>query len=157
MAWWLWCAVAWAGAPDLSGTWVLDPAASDPVDALLEVSGASWIERKAAAKMSVTQVLAQTADTLVVTVDSSFMDRTDTLRLDGAPVRTQDKKGHPMTITTSWVGDVLVTTVVPDDPTLPAMTTRRSLSGGRATMTQTVVVSVGGQEVSADRVFRRAP
>ena len=77
---------------DLSGRWTLDQGRSQSVDALLAASGASLVERAAAATMSVTQDMRLDGATLIIQVESAVMDREERLPLDGTVVKRTSKR-----------------------------------------------------------------
>lgn len=151
-------ALALAGAPvDFTGTWVLDLAASDSVDALLAETGASWLERQAAGTMPVTQVISQSPATITIMVDSSLIDRTETLSFTG-PQSSTSRTGDAVVTRTSWDGAVLVTTAVMTTPTgeVRELRIRRQLSDGGRTLRQELALQKpGAKPIKAERVFRR--
>lgn len=93
--WLLSCgAVLAAGLDSFAGTWVLDVAASDPPGALMEAQGFSWVERQAAARMSVTQVMQVGPGRVDLEVRSMLRNESETLLLDDA-WRPQDGRQGP--------------------------------------------------------------
>lgn len=147
-----------ADHPDYTGTWTLDLAASDSVDPLMKAQGQSWIARRAARRMKVTQTLAQTEQSLTADLDSSLGHRHETLPIGGDwEVRTSDD-GSSVKVRTAWVGDALVTETQLrlNDGSPAELGISRTLADGGRTMVQTLALRRGDQPtISARRVFRR--
>ena len=146
-----------AFAADLSGVWSLDTAASDPVDAILAASGASWLERQAAGSMSVTQTITQSPERVVLDIDSTFKDRREELVPDGVERETPAKNGTAHT-RCFWKDDALVS--VSRVPTATGTTivltaTRTVEDAGRTLRQRLEVVQPDGSVLKADRVYRR--
>lgn len=135
---------AFAAPVDLSGTWVLDKQASGDLDPLLEARGASWMERKAAKGLSVTQTIAQDGDTLRIEVDTSLKDSNETVQVDGVAREQQTPKGDVATVTHRWDGDAWVSQIVAKGP-----------SGETVTVTRTTSVSVDGATLTTRIRFVR--
>lgn len=149
---------ALAAPVDLSGTWVLDTAASGDLDPLLTARGASWMERKAVKGMSVTQTITQTGDTLRIEVDTSLKDSEQTVQVDGVAREQATPKGDLATVTHRWDGAAWVSQSVARAPSGEAVhitrTTRVSADG--ATLTTHIRFVRGDQApVEVSRVFRR--
>lgn len=152
-------AVALGGAPgDLAGRWTLDQRASDPVDALLQAAGASYLERQAASNLTVTQDIRVEGAELVIVVDSLLMDSTERLPLDGQAQSRTSKKGEVMTVRT-WIDGAAVVTsteITGADGRVSRMEIRRVVEDGGRTLRQTLrYTPAGGATHTADRVFRR--
>jgi len=147
-------APAWAG--DLQGTWEIDLKASDSLDPLLKAQGVSWVKRKAANGLKVTQTLARDGDQVTLSVVSSASSRDETLSVDGE-LRTVEGENGTMQVRHSWDGDVLVTVQETETPEGTAtVTTRREASDDGATLTQRITLQTpGGETITVDRIFRR--
>lgn len=149
------------GKVDFSGVWKLDPKASDSVDALLKAAGRSWIERRAAETARVTQTITQTEEAVTVAIDSTLADRTEVLRLDGAPVTATSLKGRPVTSWTTWSADglALITRseeVSGEGERIVLVVTRTLEDGGRTMRQRLELRRQDGTTLRADRIFRRA-
>lgn len=142
---------------DLSGKWTLDLSASQSVDALLEASGASLVERAAAATVSVTQDMRVEGSVLVIAVDSSLFDRVERLPLDGRAEARTSKRGEPMEVRTTIEGDRVVTrTRITGAGGVSLLEIERRVEDGGQTLRQTVRYTPAGQAaMQAERVFRR--
>lgn len=149
--------LAWSGslwAAGLSGTWVLDPSRSDPVDALLKAQGVGLMQRTLAARASITQTVVQQDDTVTVTVSAVGNTKTNTLVADGV-VRVESTEKGTAQVRSTWEGDALVTVVVPGDGS-GTLTARRWVSSDGATLTQRLLfVAKDGRRIEVDRVFKR--
>lgn len=142
---------------DLVGRWTLDTSASQSVDALMAAAGASFLERQAAANMSLTQDIRVQGQELVIVVDSTFTDRTERLPLDGSVQRRTTKDGEPLANRTYVDGDRVVTvSEITKTDGVAVMEIHRRVEQGGALMRQTLrYTPPGGQTLTADRVFRR--
>lgn len=151
-------APALAAPIDLSGTWVLDKQASGDLDPLLEARGVSWVERKAVAGMSVTQIITQDGDTLHIHIDTSAKDREETVQVDGVARRQTAETGEPVTITHRWEGQKWVTESVftNDADQTVRVTQTNTLSADGTTMTTRIRLVRGDEApIVVDRVYRR--
>lgn len=146
-------APAWAA--DLSGTWVLDGAASDSIDPLLKAKGVGFVQRKAAASMEVTQAIAHAGDRLTITTNASKKQSVETVEVDGQSRKVTGDSGS-MDVSHEWDGEVLVTTARMEDGR--TLITRRSVSADGQTLTQrfTLRRADGSTEVEIDRIFRKS-
>ena len=143
---------------DLSGRWILDQERSQSVDGLLAASGASLVERAAAATMSVTQDMRLDGATLIIQVESAVMDREERLPLDGSVVKRTSKRGEPMEVRTSVEGEAVVTRtrITGADGQVSTMELIRRVEDSGATLRQTVRYTPPGEAtLTAERVFRR--
>jgi hypothetical protein len=145
--------------PDFSGTFALDLAASDSLDALLKAQGASWLERQAAARASVTQVVRHRGDSLAITVKSSLGTRTNQVRIGGGWETKQGERGQART-RTDWAADgqsLVTRTELPQKKGPPVvLTVRRSLAdGGRTTVQLLELRAQDGARYRARRILRR--
>jgi hypothetical protein len=154
----LFVSLAWAGMPeDLTGRWTLDKAASESIDALLKTIGANFFERTAAANLSVTQDISVEGQELVIVVDSTFLDSSERLALDGSPQPRTSKRGEPVVVRTHVDGEALVTSSeITTEGGLLLFEIRRVVEDGGATMRQTLrLTATTGSIQTADRIFRR--
>lgn len=146
--------------PDLSGTWDIDQVASDSIDALLAVQGASRLERSMAARAKVVQTIDHHGDVLDIIVDSGSRTGTEHLVLDGEPRPATTPKGEAIVVRAFWGDDgatvVSIAAVSLKDGRKGELEVRRRLGGTRDTLLQTVILRPQGDvAVSAERVFRR--
>lgn len=149
---------AFAATVDLSGTWILDHAASGDLDPLLTARGASWVERKAVARMDVTKKISQNGDTLTVEVITKAKSGSETVQVDGQAREKETKDGHQATVTNTWEARGWVSTsVVTSEPGVKVTVTQtHSLSADGATLTQRIRFVKGSDApIEVDRVFRR--
>ena len=91
--------------PDLSGTWVVELAASDSPDELLKMLGKSAVERAIARKMRPTHRIVQDEGGITLTVESPIDTRTERLHLDGREVESRSLSGDPVTARHNWSDD----------------------------------------------------
>lgn len=149
---------AFAAPVDLSGTWVLDKAASDNIDPILQAGGASWVERQAAKNLKITRTIRQEGDTLHIAVDSSVKDSQETVTVDGVARPGTTDRGELATVTNRWDGEAWVSesVVTHDNAPTVRVTQKSSLSADGSTLT-TSVQFVRGDEapIVVDRVYRR--
>ena len=149
---------ALAAPVDLSGTWVLDLKASGDLDPILEVSGASWLERQAAKGLSVTRIIQQDGDTLRIEIDTSAKDAQETVTVDGVARQRTTERGKAATVTHRWKGASWVSESVGAGEAGQAVrvTQTNTLSADGATLT-TRIRLVRGEEapIVVDRVYRR--
>jgi hypothetical protein len=164
------CALLVAGAtdaraggehPDFTGTWGLDLDASDPLDPLLEVQGRSWIERKVARSMKVTQKIQQAGATITISVESVLRTKVDEFTI-GSPweKRDTDELGR-VRQRTEWSPDgkrlVVRNEAKLKDGTEGELRVSRWLEDDARTMIQLLeLVLKDGRQLKARRVFRRA-
>lgn len=143
---------------DLSGRWTLDQDRSESMDELLAASGASLMERAAAATVTVSQDMRVEGGALIIQVESSLMDHEQRLPLDGSPQKRTSKRGEPMEVATRVEGDAVVTRtlITGADGRVSTLELVRRVEDGGATMRQTVRYTAPGKSpIEADRVFRR--
>jgi hypothetical protein len=149
---------AFAAPVDLSGTWVLDRAASGDLDPLLKARGASWFERKAVASMDLTKKISQSGDTLTVEVITKAKSGSETVQVDGQARQKVTKDGHQATVTHTWEdrGWVSTSVVTPQPGVTVTATQTHSLSPDGATLTQQIRFVKGSDApIEVDRIFRR--
>lgn len=149
--------VAVLRAQDLVGSWELDLAASEPVEALMEAGGFGWVERNALAKLPTTQVITVHDGVLEVLIDTPLGDRTERLPLSGEVKTGTSPKGEPWESRTRFDGDALASTM---RVTLPegtrTFTVRRTLHEDRTVLRQTLVLTLpDGRVLQARRLFRK--
>ena len=155
---WLWLVVGLAEAADLSGHWVLDAGASQPIDPILAAQGVSWAKRKAAEYLDTDCTIVQSGERLVLTFRGPLGTVTQTLVADGQPHATVNPAGLPTTWTTSWQGEALVSVgTTQAEGQQAALTERRTLSADQQVLSLALTLSAGGQQTTVQRVFRRAP
>lgn len=144
-----------SAAGDLTGAWILDPDASESVDAMLTAQGVSWAARKVAGNSTPTLRIRHEGGAIHVEATMPRGTSTEVFRADGEPHPTTGPDGATATWTSTWEGDVLVTV---QDVTLGGggggrLTIRRSRSG--ATYVQQVELAItGGETLRARRVFQ---
>ncbi|MBT3221519.1 MAG: hypothetical protein HN348_20760 [Proteobacteria bacterium] len=151
-------AVAAAATPvDFSGSWTLSLKESDNLDPLMELTGRNFFERKAAKTLSVTQIIEQTDDTLEVTVKSMMVTMKEVMKTDGSVVESKGRDGTPVTSTTSWEGNELVThtTAKLKSGEIMPIVFARALSEDGQTMYQIIRYEWEGQAYELKRVFQR--
>lgn len=140
--------------PAMSGSWQIDLDASDPVDAILEAQGASWLERKAARTVKVTQQITVAGTTVNIVTKGGGKTRNEEVVGDGL-ARQLDGKLGAMTVTAQWseAGDLIGVTVVSGESPLTATVTRHLVDD--ATLHQVIELQTAGETLQATRVFRR--
>lgn len=147
-----------AAPVDLSGTWVLDLAASDSIEPMLKAQGVSYMKRKAAASMEVTQTIVQTGDTLSVDVDTSHKDTKTTVKVDGVTREVTTASGEKTQVTNLWKAATWVsTTVMPEHDGGPMTLTRtHALADAGKTLKQRIELKPAqGQAMVVTRLYRR--
>lgn len=143
---------AW-GAPALSGRFVLDSAASQPIEPLLKAQGVSWALRKAAASARPTLSITQSGDTVTIQSQSPMGQTTEVFTADGKPHATASASGKPATWTSRWEGETLVssrTVAVGPDQTPGTLSLERRMVGEQ--LHQTVVLTLA--DGTTHRVLR---
>jgi hypothetical protein len=150
-----------ADRPDFSGTFKLDLKASDSLDEMLKAQGASWVERKAAGSVVVTQVVRHRGDVLEIEAKSSVKSRKQTIRI-GAGWEEQETEMGKGRARTDWDADgkTLVTRVEVKSKKGESgeMTMRRSLADeGQTTVQALELRGKDGKTYKARRILRRVP
>lgn len=149
---------AW-GTPALSGRFVLDTAASQPIEPLLKAQGVSWALRKAAATARPTLAVSQSGDTVTVQSQSPMGETTEVFTTDGQPHATASVSGAPVTWTSRWEGETLISSrsvAVGPDKTAATLTLERRMVGEQ--LHQTVVLTLADGTIHRVlRVFSPAP
>ena len=146
--------IALAAAPPsaMVGTWTLDVAASSDVAPVLEKLGIPGFLGKAAG--SSTQTVAIQGERLVVAVDGSLGDRTETVDLSGAEPVIGSFFGYEFRVVPRLVGDTIVAAgTIRIDGKDQLFVSRRSVSG--SVMTVDTTIGTGADEVTLRRVFRK--
>ena len=148
---------ALAGPVDFNGSWTLSLTDSDNLDPLMKLTGRNIVERKAAKTLSVTQIIEQTEDSLSVSVKSMMMTMTEVMKTDGSVVESTGRDGSPVTSTTSWEGNELVTrtTAKLKGGEIMPIVFARALSDDGQTMYQIIRYEWDGQSHELKRVFHR--
>lgn len=147
--------------PSFNGTWVLDQAASESMDAIMEAQGRSRMERMMAKNMAVTQRITQTEKQITIAVESIASNQTDTLLLDGTIETKETPRAGTVQTFTVWDSDgkTLVTTVKMKlkDGNPADMIMRRQLIDEGKTMSMKVELhQKNGQVLTANRILRKA-
>jgi hypothetical protein len=150
-----------ADRPDFSGTFKLDLKASDSLDELLKAHGASWVERKAAASVVVTQIVRHRGDTIEIEAKSSLKSRKQTIRI-GAGWEEQETEMGKGRARTDWAADgtTLVTRVEVKSKKGETgdLVMRRSLADAGQTTVQAIELrGKDGKLYKARRLLRRVP
>jgi hypothetical protein len=142
---------------ELVGTWKLDLAASQPVDALLEAAGVGWVERTALAKLPITQVIRIEGTDLTVLLDTPVGDRTERVPMAGEVKQGRTKAGEPWELRAGFEGPWLHTTMSVEVPGgRRVFTIRRRVEADGTVLRQKLeLVTPGKEPLSADRIFRR--
>jgi hypothetical protein len=150
------------GRPDFCGRWRMDPGAagSTSLDALLESQGFSWLERKAADTMAVTQTIEQTGTKLTIRVQGGGADRVEILLLDGSMQVRETKRLGKVETHSSWEGDgktlcTVTTYTTPDGHRATWVQRRYLVADGRSLRVDHLVTIDDGRRISARRVLRR--
>lgn len=147
-------AVALAAAPpaSMAGTWTLDLAASSDPAPVLEKLGIPGFLGKAAG--SSTQKVSVQGERLVVEVDGSLGDRTETVDLSGAHPVTGSFFGYDFRVVPRLVGDTIVAAgTIRIDGKDQVFVSRRSVSG--SVMTVDTTIGTDPDAVTLRRVFRK--
>ena len=161
---WMLLPVLWAAPGEaLEGSWVLEPARSEPIDPLLEALGVSWLERRAAERLVPEQDIAVAADGQTVTITSrptpGATGTENTLRVDG---QLRPSVGMPgfETARHDWEADGSLVTVMrgqaPDGAPMTAVVSRGL--DGSGVLVQQIYLEVDREEpytLRVNRVFRR--
>lgn len=152
----------WAGSPpDMSGIWVLDGAASDDMDAILEARGASWIERQAIQHIDVIHEITQSPTQVTIAIRSSVYNRKDTLPTDNK-TRTYDSSRMGAVSYRSYWSEDPPALVTVSDMTLPdgvpaTFVVVRKLSPDGNVMTMDLDLQANdGRHYQATRILRRS-
>jgi hypothetical protein len=149
-----------ADRPDFSGTFKLDLKASDSLDEMLKAGGASWVERKAAASVVVTQIVRHRGDVVEIEAKSSLKSNKRAVRIGGGweEQETEMGKGRART---DWDADgkTLVTRAEfkAKKGEGGALITRRSLVDDGQTTVQALELRKDGKVYKARRILRRVP
>jgi len=147
-------AMALAAAPPsaMVGTWSLDPAASSDVAPVLEKLGIPGFLGQAAG--SSTQTVSIQGERLVVAVDGSLGDRTETVDLSGSQPVTGSFFGYEFRVTPRLVGQAIVASgTIRIGGKDQLFVSRRAVTG--AVMTVDTTIGAGADEVKLRRVFRK--
>ena len=150
-----------ADRPDFSGTFKLDLKASDSLDEMLKAQGASWVERKAAGAVVVTQTVRHRGDVIEIQAKSSFKTSKETIRI-GAGWEERETELGKGRARTDWDADgkTLVTRVEvkPKKGDAAEFTIRRSLADeGQTTVQALELRAKDGKTYKARRILRRLP
>ncbi len=150
--------LAWADG--LDGTWVLDLAASDSNDPLLQSQGVNWVVRQAAKRTIVTQVIEDEGKVVTIDVKTSWRNTHYVLRVDGQerPESGEDGRtaeaAHYREADGSLVSHMRMIT---PEGRPGIMVIHRQLKDGGRTMVQTTTwTEVGKPALVVHRVFHPA-
>jgi len=137
-----------------TGKWVLDQKASDPIDELLEARGISWLKRKIAGSLTITQELSFSGEYFIVNFQTVIKERTDKMKLDGTPFEFESAEFGKVIAYSKFDSEVLETSMTANDGT---NVIRRFLQDeGKTLITDMHYVSKdGGHVLTCKRVFRR--
>ncbi len=145
----IWMSMAVALAADLSGSWALDPDASESLEPFLEAQGVGRLQRRLAASTAPVATITQAHDTVTITLTDRLGERTDVLRVDGI-VRDTETRDGTVPCRSSWVGEDLQTRCTLSSGEL-TVTRRRA----EDTLTQVLQLATPHETISVRRVFRR--
>ncbi len=139
-----------------AGTWQLDLSASDPVEVILEASGASWLERKAAAIMRPVQSIALERERITITTLTGRDSRVQVLLADDTPHAASGEEDAGTTQSRWSERGQLITEIMKrthDDRTMRSTITRWIQEGD---MVQRISLSIDdAAPVTIERVYRR--
>jgi len=147
--------------PDFTGTWKLDLAASDSLDEMLKAQGASWLERKAAGSVVVTQKLKQKgADEYEVCMETSLGKNCNDLKIGVGWEEKANDKGKARA-RTDWSADgkalVTLTETTPAKEASPIefRMTRTLQDDGKTTVQLLELKGKDGKLCKARRILRK--
>ena len=151
-------AAAAAGKTDFTGTWKLDLAASDSLDEMLAAQGASWVERKAAGSIVVTQKVAHRPEGIEVCVESSFKHACNLVKIGAGWEEKSGDKGKAKS-RTDWSpdGKAVITTSeisLQDGKSAQLVVTRTLEDEGKTTVQLIELKIKDGKSCKARRVLR---
>ncbi len=148
--------LAHGASPRLDGVWDLDQDASQSLDPVLVLQGASWLERKIAGRLDITQTIRAYEEGYTITLASSVYTRSFEALPDGVVRPYSAERINARSLKTSWQGDVLVTetVLILDDGSMAnAREERRLLDPGTLEMV-IVLVPASGEVIRVRRLFR---
>lgn len=145
--------------PDFTGTWVLDLDASESVEPLLAAQGRSWVERKAANSVVITQVVTQTEETITLDVTSVATNRHDELKpgTGWQPSKTDRAESAKTRVLWSEDGQSLITETLMtfEGGEQATMKTTRSMTTDGQTTYMLLEFIKGGVHERSKRVLRK--
>ena len=152
-----------ADHPDFSGVWALDLNAPEAtsMEAMLAAQGVSWINRKLADTLAMTQVITQTDKTLTIQVSTALGTQTQILTMDGSSeIRDTDRKIGKVASRSFWdkTGSSLVTVsnyTMPDGQKAEWTIRRYLKDEGRSLIVDHLLIIEDGRKLIATRVLRR--
>ena len=147
-------------APSFTGTWVLDRAASDPMEEMMTAEGLSAIERKMYSRLSEKLEIEQAPAEVVIKTTTSIVTDTQHLVMDGSPQTRDVFRLGSVTSRTNWDPDhktlVTLTDLTGGDGNPAHGTVRRSIEDKGQTLLQVLTLEVSDHRViSARRIYRR--
>ena len=151
-----WLTLAHGGVPRLDGVWDLDQEASQSLDPVLVLQGASWLERKVAGRLDITQTIRAVEEGYVITLASSVYERRFEALPDGVVRPYSAERINARSLKTTWEGEVLVTETVlilGDGSIAHAREERRLLDPHTLEM-MIVLVPEGQEALRVQRIFR---
>lgn len=148
-----------AAKADFSGTWKLDLAASDSLDEMLAAQGASWVERKAAGSVVVTQKVTPAPDGFEVCVETPVKNKCNPVRIGGGWEEKESEKGKVRS-RTDWSADgkavVTISEITLPDGKAARLDVTRTLEDGGKTTVQVIELKIkDGKAYKARRVLRK--
>lgn len=156
-----WSATSTTQHPSFTGKWVLDVAASDSMDAIMEAQGRSRMERMMAKNMVVTQNITQTEKQVTVEVESAASNQTEVLLLDGSETTMDTPRAGKVTTYTNWGADgvTLVTHAkmkLKNGESAEMIARRKIIDGGKTLSMKVELHLQNGQVLTANRILRKS-
>ncbi|MCB9689895.1 MAG: hypothetical protein H6735_32950 [Alphaproteobacteria bacterium] len=150
-------ATAEVAPPSFSGTWVLDHAASDDLDAVLEAQGVPGWQRKLVAELDVSLTIWDEGDRLRLRTVTVVRTNEAELVLDGVVHEIRGDQGkRDVTAVREDDGSVRITATDPKGKK-PLVEIRRALAEEGAVLRQTIEVRPDdGPPLRASQVYRRS-
>jgi hypothetical protein len=149
---------AWAGATDLTGTWSIDEAASEPMDEMLLAWGTPGFAVKMMKKLKTSLTIEQPKGQVTIKFKTGVYSYSDTLQ-PGTEKRTEKRYGSEVEKQERWLDDgTLEASSWFDlkDGTRASTRSHKSLSADGRTLTDHVTFTrADGTEMKARRVYRR--
>ncbi len=153
---WTWLAGALAGAPRIDGIWDLDRSASQSLDPILVLQGASWVERRVAGRVAITQTIRAVEEGYSITLASSVYERSFTAVPDGEVRPYSAPRMNARSLETTWQGEVLITetVLILADGTIARAREERRLVDETTLEMMVVLEPEGGETIRVRRLFR---
>ncbi|GEM_PF-2848719 len=141
----------------MQGKWELSKEKSVNVDKLLEAQGHSWATRKAMVNMSMTQTIRIEGNKVHVFVESTMMNKSYILILDGKERMEKSPFGKIFHTKYSLLPDHGFIAVSRDEEGNKSTTYRRCENNGKTMVNKIKLEKKDGKVVSGTRVFIRVP